>query len=189
MSSSGGPNPLPRATFLELVGRAIAAAIRPRGDPADRAWAESILTPGEFALWLRQSDYDQHHAIQVARRVELRLAPTTYAGDPLWTGAALMHDVGKCESDLSLPERAVATLASKVFGVATARVWASSAAGWRRRLGLYLIHGELGAAMIRAAGGREEAAAWSEIHQGYSGSDLSGIPPAVVEALIASDVA
>jgi hypothetical protein len=193
VSSSGGPNPLPRATFPELVGRAVAAAIRPRSDPADRGWAESILTPAEFGLWVRQSDYDQHHAIRVARRVERRLASTAYAGDMLWASAALMHDVGKCESNLSLPERAIATLASKVFGVATARRWAGSAAGWRRRLGLYLIHGELGAAMIRAAGGREEMALWSEIHQGYSSGSGSGIgigiPPVVVAALIESDVA
>ena len=105
VSSSGGPNALPRATFLELAGRAIAAAVRPRSDPADRAWAQSLLTPAEFDLWIRQSDYDQHHAIQVGRRVERRLASTAYAGDPLWTGAALMHDVGKSESNLSLPER------------------------------------------------------------------------------------
>ena len=103
MSSSGGPNPLPRATFFELAGRAIAAAVRPRSDPADRAWAESILTPAEFALWIRQSDYDEHHAIQVARRVELRLLRTAHAGDALWPGVALMHDVGKSESNLSCP--------------------------------------------------------------------------------------
>ena len=189
MSSSGGPNALPRATFLELAGRAVAAAVRRPGDPADRAWAESILTPAELGLWIRQSDYDQHHAIEVARRVERRLAATAHAGDTLWTGAALMHDVGKCESNLSLPERAAATLASKVFGVATARQWARSATGWKRRLGLYLTHGELGAAMIRAAGGREVLAVWSEIHQGYSGIESSGISPLVVDALIKSDVA
>ena len=34
--------------------------------------------------------------------------------------------------------------------------------------------------MIRAAGGREEAAVWSEIHQGYATSVESGIPPIVV---------
>ena len=189
MSSSGGPHPLPRATFPELVGRAIAAILRRRRDPADRAWAGSRLTPAEFALWLRQSDYDQHHSVQVAQRVERRLAATAHAADPLWPCVALMHDVGKLESDLSLGERAIATLVSKTLGVDTARRWSVSAAGFQRRIGLYLIHGELGAAMIRAAGGREEAAVWSEIHQGYSGSDRSGIPPLVVEALIESDVA
>lgn len=190
MSSSGGPNPLPRATFPELAGRAIAAMVRRRSDPADREWAESILTPAEFALWIRQSDYDQHHSVRVARRVERRLAATAYAGDSLWPSAALMHDVGKLEPDLSLGERAIATLASKALGVATARRWAGSAAGLKRRIGLYLTHGELGGAMIRAAGGREAIAVWSEIHQGYSGSAAGAeIPPTVAAALIESDVA
>jgi hypothetical protein len=189
VSVSGGPNPLPRATFPELAGRAIAAMVRRRSDPADREWAESMLTPVEFGLWIRQSDYDQSHSVQVARRVERRLAATAHAGDPLWPSAALMHDVGKLESELSLGERAIATLVSKTLGVATARRWAGSAAGLKRRIGLYLIHGELGAAMIRAAGGREAIAVWSEIHQGYSGSAGAELPPVVVEALIESDVA
>lgn len=189
MSGSGGPNPLPRATLPELGGRAIAALFPRRGDPADREWARSLLTPAEFGLWTRQSDYDRHHAIQVARRVERRLEPTAYAGDAKWPAVALMHDVGKIESNLSLSERAIATLASKILGVSTARHWAQSARGFRRRIGLYLIHGELGAAMIRAAGGREETAVWSEVHQGYSPLGGAGIPPIVVEALIESDVA
>lgn len=189
MSRPGSPHPLPRATFRELAGRAFAAMGRRGCGPAEREWARSILTPAEFALWIRQSDYDQSHAVQVARRVEIRLANTAHAGDALWPGAALMHDVGKCESNLSLPERVVATLVSKVFGVATARAWAVSAGGWKRRLGLYLIHGELGAEMIRAAGGREVFAVWSEIHQGYSEGAGADIPPAIIAALIDSDVA
>jgi hypothetical protein len=189
VSPSGGPHPLPRATFVELAGRAVAAVVRARSDPADRAWVGSILTPAEFSLWIRQSDYDQSHAVQVARRVERRLARTAYAGDTLWPSAALMHDVGKFEPNLSLRERAMATLVSKAVGVATARRWADSAAGMKRRFGLYLIHGELGAAMIRAAGGREEIAAWTEIHQGYQDFARLGIPPVVVEALLESDVA
>ncbi len=189
MSLAGGPNPLPRATFSELAGRVVAALVRGRSDPADRAWVQLILTPAEFSLWIRQSDYDQSHTIQVARRVEHQLARTACAGDPLWLSAALMHDVGKIESSLSLGERVIATLASKAMGVETARRWADSAAGMKRRFGLYLLHGELGAAMIRAAGGREEIAAWSEFHQGYQSDAEVGIPSIVVEALIESDVA
>ena len=189
MSFSGGPNPLPRATFPELAGRAIAAILRRRSDPADRAWASAVLTPAEFVLWARQSDYDQSHSVHVARRVQDCLAETAYAGDPLWPSAALMHDVGKIESNLSLAERAIATLASKTVGVMTARRWAEAATGLKRRIGLYLIHGELGAAMIRAAGGREAIAVWSEIHQGYSRGSGEEIPSLVAEALIESDVA
>jgi putative nucleotidyltransferase with HDIG domain len=179
--------PLPRATFRGLAGRAIIALGKVRGDPADQAWVRSVLTPAELGLWTRLSAYDQSHAVQVARKAQRRLSPTVYGADTLWLSAALMHDVGKLRSNLSMHERAIAALASKVVGVGTARRWAGSASGMKRRIGLYLIHGEVGASMIRAAGGREEVAAWTEVHHGHRGVDRSGIPPVVVEALLESD--
>jgi hypothetical protein len=190
-NQSGGDNrnPLPRATLRALARRAIVAAGRIRSEPGDQAWVKSILMPAELDLWTRQSAYEQDHAVQVARRVQRRLAPTVYASDTLWQSAALMHDVGKLQSDLSMGERVIATLASKVWGVATARRWASAATGRKRRIGLYLIHGEVGAGMIRAAGGREVIAAWAEAHQGYQDMASLGIPPIVIEALVNSDVA
>lgn len=181
--------PLPRATFRELAGRLLHALGPARGEPADAAWVESLLTAPELALWKLQSAYDRRHAIEVARRVEARLAATPYGRDPLWPAAALMHDVGKAEPDLSLPERVLATLTSKVIEVATARRWASLPGGARRRIGLYLIHGEIGAGMIRARGGREEIALWTEVHQGYQGLEGLEIPAPVVAALIECDVA
>src|ERR1700720_1678627 len=132
-------NPLPRATFRALAGRFVAALGRVRIDPADQAWARSILAAAELDLWTRLPAYDQSHAVRVARRVQRRLAPTVYGDDTLWLGAALMHDVGKLQSNLSIHERAIATLASKAVGLATARQWACSATGARRRIGLYLI--------------------------------------------------
>ena len=139
---------MPRATFPALVTRAILAAGGAPEDPADRAWVMAILTQQELALWNEQPEYDRRHAVRVAKRVERRLARTRYGGDTRWLSAALMHDVGKIRSDLSLRERVVATLASKFVGVATARRWARSAAGLKRRIGLYLIHADLGAELI-----------------------------------------
>jgi putative nucleotidyltransferase with HDIG domain len=187
--SPADPNPLPRATLRELTARAICARRGERCDPADRAWAQSILTPAEFELWSGLSEYDQHHTIQVARRVERRLAPTAYGADSLWPAAALLHDIGKREADLSLFERALATLASRVVGVDRARRWTSSPARLKRRVGIYLVHGEVGARLIRSAGGREAIAAWTEVHQGDRPLDGLEFPAAVVEALIKSDVA
>jgi hypothetical protein len=189
-AARGGGNrkPLPFSNPRLLAERFVAAVLRLRSDPDGEAWARSVLTPAEHALWARLSTADRRHAVQAARRVQRRLASTAYAGDLLWPGAALMHDVGKVESGLSILERVVATLASKAVNVATARDWTRSATGLRRRIGSYLIHGEVGADMIRAAGGREAIAAWTEVHQGYRGLERSGVPPAVVEALIHSDV-
>jgi len=182
-------NPLPRATLRELVTRALRADRGARCAPADRAWVEAILTPSELDLWSKLSAYDQCHTIRVARRVESRLADTVYAGDTLWPAAALMHDVGKREANLTLLARAVATLASRVVGVAGARRWMRSSVRLKRRIGVYLLHGEVGARMIRVVGGREPIAAWTEAHQGDRGLDRLGFPRIVVEALIESDVA
>ena len=73
--------------------------------------------------------------------------------------------------------------------VERARRWLGSRGKTKRRLGLYLLHGEVGADLIRRAGGREPIAAWTEIHQGYRRLEELGWPEVVVEALIESDVA
>lgn len=161
----------------------------PRLDPADEAWAASLLTPAELDLWATLSPHDRLHSVQVAREVERRLAPTEHASDTRWLAAALMHDVGKARPVLSARERVMAAMASKAVRVATARHWALHASGTKRRIGSYLIHGEIGAEMIRTAGGREAVAAWTEIHQGYTGAVSPEIPSVVARALIESDVA
>jgi hypothetical protein len=179
--------PLPLARFRLLARRLAGAIVPTRDDPADGEWVRAALTPSEYGLWERLSRYDRHHAVDVARKTALRLAATPFAGDTRWLGAALMHDVGKVEPDLSTLERVVAALASKIIGVAAARRWSTTGAGARWRIGSYLMHGERGAAMIRAAGGREEAASWAEVHQGYRDFAESRLPPVVVEALVESD--
>ena len=181
--------PLPRATLRELAGRALVASRKFRTTPADLAWAASFLSQPERTLWDRMSRYEQDHAVQVARRLHRLLAPTVDKAEDRWIVAALLHDVGKMESDFSSLARVAGTLASRVVSVATARRWASTASGFRRRLGAYLVHGEIGARMIREAGGREEAAWWAEVHQGYRDIRTSGYPAAVLQALIDADVA
>lgn len=183
------PRPLPRATWRELAARTRRALRREPEEASDRSFARSLLTAAEFALWIRQSPYDRRHAVRVARRVEARLAGTAHANDPTWVAAALMHDVGKLDAGLSLIARAMAALANRLVGLGTARRWARSRRAWVARLGRYLTHGEVGARMIRDAGGREEIAAWTEVHQGCGDTTASGVPPDVVAALIGSDVA
>ena len=181
--------PLPRATFRELAARALVAARKFRTTPADLAWAASFLTPPERSLWDGMSPYEQDHAVQFARRLQRCLAPTVHGAEDRWIVAALLHDVGKMGSDFSKLGRVAGTLASRVVSVTRARRWASTARGFRRRLGAYLIHGEIGARMIREAGGREEAAWWAEVHQGYRDIPPGTLPAAVLQALIESDVA
>src|SRR6202049_1252994 len=125
---------------------------------AEQKWVHSLLKPEEFGLWSRLSPYDQRHSVRVAQGVHRRLAATQYAGDSRWLSVAIMHDIGKLESNLGLHERMLATLAGRIVRLSTAKRWASSARGLTRRVGRYLIHGALGSEMIRSAGGREEIA-------------------------------
>ncbi len=187
--SPDASRPLPRSKARDLAARAWQALRRDADSDADRAWARSLLGPPEFAIWMRQTPYDRRHSVRVARRVEERLAGTAHAGDARWLAAALMHDVGKAEAGLSALSRAAAALVNRVVGLDTARRWARSRRGRLGRIGLYLIHGEVGARLIREAGGREEIAAWSEVHQGQGIERVPGFPPAVVAALTGSDVA
>ncbi len=177
---------LPRSRFRRLASRMLDAVRRARCDPADRAWVESILSPVELRLWIRMSAFDQYHAVQSARSVERALAGTPDANDSRWLAAALLHDVGKLSSNLSSSERVIATLAGMAVTASTGERWAKSR-GFSRRLGLYLTHGPVGAAMIRNAGGREEVAAWAEVHERYRFPDALGIPAPVIHALSESD--
>ena len=181
--------PLPRSKARDLAVRAWQALRRDADGEADRAWARSLLGPAEYAIWIRQTAYDRRHAVRVARRVERRLAGTPHADDARWLAAALMHDVGKGVAGLSPLWRAAAAVVNRVVDLETARRWARSRRGRLGRVGLYLIHGEVGAALIRDAGGREEIAAWSEAHQEERIERVPGFPPAVVAALSGSDVA
>jgi len=185
----GAERPLPRSRGRDLVRRAWLALRRDADREADRAWARSVLRPSEYAIWIRQTAYDRRHALRVARRVEQRLAGTPYAGEARWVAAALMHDVGKAAAGLSPLSRAAAAFVNRIVDLETARRWARSRPGRLGRIGLYLIHGEVGARLIRDSGGREEIAAWSEAHQAEGIERVPGFPPAVVAALSGSDVA
>lgn len=153
--------------------------------PEDEAWVAGVLDPGELGLWERLGARDRRHLVGVARRVDETLAGTAHAGDPRWVAAALLHDVGKAEAGLGVVGRVVATLADATPGV-RARRWAGRD-GLRGRVGRYLLHPATGARMIRAAGGREEVAAWAEVHQDPPLHGRAGLPPAVVAALVEAD--
>jgi len=178
---------LPRAEFPRLVRRFVDSARAPRLDADDLAWAASLLTPAEYALWMRLAAHDRVHAVRVAKVTRGKLAGSAYEDDSRWLGAALMHDIGKLEARLATHERIVATLAGRAVGLSTARRWAGGSGGFVRRLGLYLTHGAVGAEMIRRAGGREELAAWAEVHQVYHLPAESPVPAQVAQALSAAD--
>ncbi|MGD0291203.1 MAG: hypothetical protein ABSC63_16290 [Candidatus Binataceae bacterium] len=178
---------LPRAYLNVLAGRLIDTFHR-APPAAEQTWVMSLLTREEFDLWSRLSPYDQSHSVRVAQGVRRRLAATQYAGDLRWLSVAIMHDIGKLESNLAVHERMLATLAGRIVKSSTAMRWASSARGLTRRVGRYLIHGALGSEMIRSAGGREEIALWSSVHQGDGLAAEPMIPLPVIKALTDADL-
>jgi hypothetical protein len=174
-----------RAPWGHLAGRFF-GALRPGGpSPADRAWVESVLEPGEFALWARQPGHDQRHSAGVARRVEAALAGGPHAGDTRWPACALLHDIGKLASGLGIPARVLATLVGRATDGAVAD-W-EERPGLRRRIALYLRHPELGADMIELAGGRAEVAHWAGAHHDRARLDPLMLPAPVVKALVVAD--
>lgn len=156
----------------------------PRAD--DLAWVESVLGDDVYDQWRRMPNHDQRHSIGVARGVEGALAGTEFADDPRWLAAALLHDIGKLDSRLGVYGRVVATVSGAVAGRHMADAW-SERDGFTRRVGLYLRHPQLGADRIRLVDGPEEAAAWAAAHHDPDRWATTGIPEAVVLALVASD--
>jgi HD superfamily phosphodiesterase len=65
------------------------------------------LLENEFELWCRMKPHDQRHSVEVARRFS-ELHPT-FSRDEV--AAALLHDIGKVESELGIMGRVVATIA------------------------------------------------------------------------------
>jgi hypothetical protein len=138
-------------------------SLRPGGPgAADREWAESQLLPDELELWRRMPGPDRRHSAAVARRVERALGDT--ATRPV-LAAALLHDVGKLDSHLRTYGRVIATLAGGVVGhdESTIRQWTLTT-GFTRRVGLYLLHPELGADLLAVAGSDPLTVAWTREH-------------------------
>lgn len=121
--------------------------------PADDAWAESQLLPGEIGLWRRMVGMDRTHSIKVARRFVAARPQATRAE----IAGALLHDVGKVESGLG------------VWG----RVAASVVGGRTARFRSYLDHERIGSQLAAAAGSdpatvdliAERGPAFATLHQ------------------------
>jgi hypothetical protein len=149
------------ARYLGHLVRRFFGSLRPTGpSPADEAWALDRLTPGEAGLWRRMSAPDRRHAVAVAHRVDAALdAAATRAV----LAAALLHDVGKVESELGPVRRAVATVAGMVGGRDAAQRWRTRR-GAVGRAGRYLCHDEIGADLLAAAESDGLTVAWAREH-------------------------
>lgn len=162
--------------------RRFLGSLRPGGpSAADQAWIAGVLLPGELALWGRMSGPDRRHAAGVAREVERLLAEEA---TPPVLAAALLHDVGKVEAGLRTYGRVIATMCGAVAGRETAHTWRKGK-GFTRRVGLYLMHAELGADLLALAGSDALTVAWAREH--HLPSDGWTVPRHLGDALKAAD--
>ncbi len=171
------------ARVTHLVTRFF-GSLRPGGPSApEREWAEAQLLPDELDLWRRMPGPDRRHSAAVARRVERSLGDR--ATRPV-LAAALLHDVGKLDAHLRTYGRVVATLAGGVVGhdQAVIRGWTTTT-GFTRRVGLYLLHPELGATLLGIAGSDQLTVAWAREHH-LPPEDWT-IDPEIAEALHEAD--
>jgi hypothetical protein len=138
--------------LVHLARRFVTSLSRRPPGPADEAWAEGWLLPGEVDLWRRRAAQDRRHAIVVARRFVTRRRHA----DRAEVSGALLHDVGKVDAGLGTLGRVVATL----VGPRTDRFRA------------YHDHEAIGARMAAAAGADPVTVSLIEGH-GPAASDLA----------------
>lgn len=147
-------NPLRAVTKLHHLAPRFIGSLPPTPpDVADEVWVDQQLLPGERALWVQLSNQDRRHSITVARRF-VNVRPQATRAE---IAGAILHDVGKVDSQLGPVGRVVATL----VGARTPR-FAS-----------YHDHEDLGAEMLSAAGSDAatvqlvagEGPAFGDLHQ------------------------
>ena len=95
--------------FRHLVSRFFGAISSVSPSSEDLAEVESLLLDGEFRLWQKLPAMDQRHSIAVLRRFTT-LRPDATRPE---LRAALLHDIGKIESNLGVLGRVVATLVGR----------------------------------------------------------------------------
>jgi len=98
--------------------------------------------------------------------------------------AALLHDIGKIESGLRTYGRVVATLSAKVAGPEMAHTWRKQR-GFARRVGLYLLHADLGGDLLAMADSDPLTVAWAREH--HRPAEEWTVPRHLGEALKAAD--
>lgn len=154
--------------YLNAARRTLLAAVPSLADPDD-AYAASLLSEAELALFLRLSAPEREHAVAVARCVSSR-QPAVRAEV---LRAALLHDVGKLGASNSALWRVVAHLLPEPSIPSEPRL--SGLAGTRQAR---RHHAEYGRQLIIAAGGGPEVARLVLRHHEPSG-DLEA---ALIEA-------
>jgi len=141
--------------LIAHLAKRFVISLRPGGpSSSDEAWVLQVLSSDERTLFARMGGPDRRHHVAVARRVQTTLG---IAATDEVLAAALLHDVGKIDAGLGTLARVLATVVAAVVG-------RDRAAQGRGRLGRYVRHPELGAAMLAQAGSAALAVTWAGEH-------------------------
>ncbi|MHB8244160.1 MAG: hypothetical protein ACYDGN_02235 [Acidimicrobiales bacterium] len=155
--------------------------------PADESWAVEQLREGELALWRRMSSADRRHGVEVARGT-ISLLGTEQTRREI-VAAALLHDVGKVDSEFGVFARVWITVAALIAGRSRLARWAQVSKGsdssLRARVGLYLTHDQVGSELLREADSHELTICWAAEH--HLPCDRWTVDSAVGAALKAAD--
>jgi putative nucleotidyltransferase with HDIG domain len=128
--------------------------------PEDWALAGRHLSERERALFDRMEPADQRHSVEV-----LKTLLRDGIEDQHLLEAALLHDVGKSRSRITVVHRTLAVLAKALFGrwhLITA--WPSES-GWWTPFHVMSNHPRIGASMLAKAGCEERVWRLVELHQ------------------------
>lgn len=122
--------------------------LRPQPLP-DEGWStiETILSPSELALFRWQQAGDRAHAYRVMQTL-LDAGDT----DRRLLAAALLHDVGKCQMQITLLDRVVGVLGERLFPEHASRWGNTAGRGWRRPFVIREQHARWGARLANQAG-------------------------------------
>ncbi len=136
------------------------AVAAPALNETELAEIQAILSDAEFELFFRFDRGEQWHSYQVMRT--LREAGHD---EPELLQAALLHDVGKTRSPLTVWNRSLIVVVKKVLPGKTA-VWGkNNTDGWQRPFVVKAQHPEWGAQMAEAAGSSALVVALIRRHQ------------------------
>jgi hypothetical protein len=105
------------------------------------------LSASQLILFRRMQPSEQYHACQVLE--DLQKAGQS---NPNLLAAALLHDVGKILSPLSLFDRIAIVIGTHLFPLAAKRWGQGMARGWRRAFVVAACHAEWGADLVQQAG-------------------------------------
>jgi hypothetical protein len=124
--------------------------------PGEQAAVARLLRPAEQGLFWGQRPADQRHGLECAVAVLVRRPDR-----PDLARAALLHDIGKRQTDLGALGRTLAT----TLGFAHLRV--------RGRFAVYLAHGPAGAADLEAAGAETLVVGFARHHHAGRPADVA----------------